>query len=92
METGTVVDMKLVSTILKLKHNGKVIGRNKLFKLLRQKKVLQEGNNLPYKKFLLEGYFEIKKIEVKKVGMYQKEVYKTLVTESGVEFIKNLLT
>lgn len=92
MESGELCfDMKLVSTILKLKINGKLVGRNKLFELLRKKKILQEGNNLPYKKFLLEGYFQVKKLEIERPGQYIKEGYKTLVTQSGMEFIKTTL-
>ena len=84
--------MKNVSNILKLKINGKIIGRNELFKLLRKKKVLQEGNNLPYKKFLSEGYFRVLKIEIERKNQYVKEGFKTQVSQSGIVFIRNLLT
>lgn len=86
----TFFDMKNVANILKLKINGKFIGRNELFKLLRKNKVLQEGNNLPYKKFLLMGYFRVLKIEVERKNQYVKEGFKTQVSQSGIEFIKQL--
>lgn len=86
----TYFDMKQVANICKIKVNGKLVGRNELFKLLRKKKVLQEGNNLPYKKFLLEGLFKIEKIEVERPGQYIKTGYKTMVSLSGIEFIKQL--
>jgi phage antirepressor YoqD-like protein len=85
------LDMKKVSEILKLKINGKLVGRNELFKLLRKKKVLQEGNNLPYKKFLSEGYFEVKELEIERPGQYIKTGYKTTVSLKGMQFIKELL-
>lgn len=92
MVSEIFLDMKKVSEILNLKTNGKRIGRNELFKLLRKHKVLQEGNNIPFKKFILEGYFCVKEITVERPGQYEKVGFKTTVTQSGVNFIKELLT
>lgn len=83
-------DMKQVANICKIKINGKLVGRNELFKLLRQKRVLQEGNNLPYRKFILEGYFKVVKLEIEKPGQYIKTGFKTTVSKQGIEFIKQL--
>lgn len=85
----TCFDMKSVSNILKLKINGKLVGRNELFKLLRKEKILQEGNNLPFKKYIQMGHFQVKKIEIERSNQYLKEGFKTLVTQKGIEFIKS---
>lgn len=85
------IDMKTVAQICRFKINGKLIGRNQLFQLLRQKRILQQGNNLPYKKFIELGYFEIKKSTVERTLMNPKETLKTLVSLSGIEFIKEQL-
>lgn len=85
------IDMKAVAKICQFKVDGKVIGRNQLFELLRKKKILQQGNNLPYKKFIELGYFEIKKSTVERTLMNSKETLKTLISLGGIEFIKEQL-
>lgn len=84
----TWFDMSKVANICSIKINKKLIGRNQLFKLLRQKKILQEGNNLPYKKYINLEYFKVKKIEIDRPGQYDKESFKTTVSLKGIEFIK----
>jgi len=54
----------LIGDLAKLT-DGK-IGRNKLFKLLREKKVLM-NSNLPYQQYLDRGYFEVTERIVKSV-------------------------
>lgn len=85
------VDMKQVSNILKLRVNGKLIGRNELFKILRKKKVLQQGNNLPYRSFINLGYFKVKELTIERTGQYEKTCFKTTVSKLGIEFIKQLV-
>ena len=85
------IDMKAVAKICKFKVDGKLVGRNKLFQLLRKKKILQEGNNLPYKKYIEAGYFEIKRSTVERALMNPKQSAKTLISLSGIEFIKEQL-
>jgi phage antirepressor YoqD-like protein len=94
VENGVSIwfDMKQVSNILQLQIKNKLVGRNEIFKLLRQKRILQEGNNLPYKKFVDLGYFDIKTSVVERVGQYNRETQKTLVSSTGIEFIKITLT
>lgn len=84
-------DMGQVANICQIKINNKLVGRNELFKLLRKHRVLQEGNNLPYKKYIVEGYFRVKKSEVERIGQYNKEAFKTQVSKKGIKFIKELL-
>jgi len=85
------VDMKAVAEICKFKVDGKTIGRNQLFQLLRKKRILQEGNNLPYKKYIEAGYFEIKKSTVERTLMNPRKNLKTVISLSGIEFIKQQL-
>lgn len=85
------IDMKAVAEICKFKANGKLIGRNQLFQLLRKKRILQEGNNLPYKKYIEAGYFEIKKSTVERTLMNSRESFKTVISLSGIEFIREQL-
>lgn len=40
------------------------VGRNKLFKFLRSNKILK-SNNLPYQKYLNQGYFEVKEMLIR---------------------------
>jgi len=84
-------DMKQVSKICNIKYKGKEVGRNKLFELLRKYKILQEGNNLPFREFIRADYFKVEKKELEKSGQYTKEYSKTLVSQKGVDFIKEIL-
>lgn len=64
-------------------------GRDRLFRFLREQKVLM-GNNMPYQQYLDRGYFRV--IE-KVINMGGAEVIKpqTLVTAKGVTYIAKLL-
>jgi len=88
----TWFDMKQVSNICGIKIDGKLVGRNELFKILRQNRILQEGNNLPFKKYVYLEYFLVKKGTVQRQKQYNKETLKTLVSLKGIEFIKQILT
>ncbi len=65
------------------------IGRNKLFRFLRNKKVLM-SNNTPYQSYIDRGYFEV--IE-RPVVMSKDTINKpqTLVTAKGIDYIGKLL-
>lgn len=57
------------------------IGRNRLVKWLKGKKILQ-NNNIPYQTYIERGYFEV--IEVKKDTVYGIRVFpKTVITGKG---------
>lgn len=57
------------------------IGRNRLIKWLKEKKILQ-NNNTPYQTYIERGYFEV--IEVKKDTVYGTRVFpKTVITGKG---------
>lgn len=83
-------DMSQVSNICNIKIKKKAVGRNELFKLLRKKRILQEGNNLPYKRFIDAGYFKVQKNTIKRIDQYDRESQKTLVSQKGVELIKEM--
>lgn len=64
-------------------------GRDRLFKFLRERKVLM-GSNVPYQPYLDRGYFKV--IE-KVINMGGEEIIKpqTLVTSKGVDYIAKIL-
>ena len=65
------------------------IGRNRLFEFLRKQKMLM-NNNLPYQKYLEQGYFEV--IEVAQDTISGVKIFpKTLVTPKGQLFITNFV-
>jgi len=65
------------------------IGRNKLFELLRNEKILM-SNNVPYQEFIDRGYFEVieKPIAMGNVVINKAQTY---VTPKGVDYIGRLL-
>ena len=78
--------MKEVAKIL----NYKNIGRNKLFEILRDEKIL-DNHNQPYQKYIDAGYF--RGIETKfedKDGDTHINL-KTVVFQKGVDYIKKTL-
>ena len=84
-ESKDAVEMKAVSSTL----NYVAVGRNKLFAILREQKVLQ-SNNIPYQKYIGAGYFRT--IETKKnCGTEVRIFIKTLVYQKGLDYIRKLL-
>ena len=80
------IDMRTVAGLL----NIKGLGRNKLFELLRTKKIL-DSRNVPYKKFQDAGYFKI--IENKNSDKFGKErvTTKTVVFQKGLDYLRKIL-
>ena len=80
------IDMRTVAGLL----NIKGIGRNKLFELLRAKKIL-DSRNIPYKRFQDAGYFKI--IENKNSDKFGKErvTTKTVVFQKGLDYLRKIL-
>lgn len=84
-ESKDAVETKAVSSTL----NYVAVGRNKLFAILREQKVLQ-SNNIPYQKYIDAGYFRT--IETKKnCGTEVRIFIKTLVYQKGLDYIRKLL-
>ena len=74
-------DMREVAAILHIKG----FGRNKIFKLLRDKGVL-DNKNKPYRKFVDNGYFKLAEVSVGK-----RSFLKLMVSPEGKVFIEKLL-
>jgi len=67
------------------------IGRNKLFKKLRDLKILQ-SNNVPYQEFIDRGYFRIIESKYQKSDGSTHISLKTLVYQRGIDFIMRKIT
>lgn len=65
------------------------VGRNTLFKILRDNKVLMK-DNLPYQDFIDRGYFSVREVVIKRVE-YEDVKRQTLVTTKGVDYINKKL-
>lgn len=84
-ESKDAVEMKAVANTL----NYISVGRNKLFSILREQKILLQ-NNLPYQKYIDAGYFRT--VEVKKnCGTEIRVFVKTVVYQRGLDYIRKLL-
>lgn len=66
------------------------IGRNKLFEILRQKKILNEHNQ-PYQKYVDCGYFRIIETSFNLPDGTQKINLKTVVFQRGLDFIRKMI-
>jgi anti-repressor protein len=64
----------------------KKLGRNKLFELLRDKKILMR-NNIPYQKYVDMGYFRTIEQKYSKPDGSSHISIKTLVYQRGIEYI-----
>lgn len=62
------------------------VGRNKLFSMLRDKKVLDK-NNIPYQQFVDCGYFRVLEQKYTVASGETKINVKTMVFQKGVDFI-----
>lgn len=65
------------------------IGRNKLFALLREKKIIR-SNNTPYQEYIDRGYFEVKEKPIK-MGESVINYAQTFVTPKGVDYIARIV-
>ena len=87
-DSKKAVGMGEVAKLLKFKNfNGKPIGRNILFNVLRDNNVLDKYNQ-PYQKYINQGYFEVKQTFNSFTG---EPFYTTLVTSKGIDYILKLL-
>ena len=76
------LDMLQVSKIIGIKS----IGRTTLFKILRDNKILM-NNNIPYQKYIDNGWFKVIECQCTYYGKYTKIYLKTLVCQKGLENI-----
>lgn len=84
-ESNTTLDLLRVSKIL----NFKNIGRNNLFKILREQGVFNQ-KNIPYQEYIDKGLFKL--VEGQFVQNNEIQVYiKVVAFQKGVDFIQKLL-
>ena len=86
-DSNNTCDMQTVAKLL----NFKDVGRNTLFEILRDNKILQY-DNIPYQKYVDRGWFRL--IETKYHDKKTSEPrinFKTVVFQKGIEKISNLL-
>ncbi|WP_160686229.1 phage antirepressor KilAC domain-containing protein [Clostridium sp. C2-6-12] len=76
------IEMGHVAKVLGIKR----MGRNRLFSLLRDKKVLDK-NNIPYQQFVDSGYFRILEQKYTVPSGETKINVKTMVFQKGIDFI-----
>lgn len=67
------------------------IGRNKLFEILRNEKILMR-NNVPYQKYIDRGYFRTIETKTTFPNEDVKIYVKTLVYQKGVDYIRKILS
>ncbi len=79
------VDMAQAAKVLNMG-----IGRNKLFELLRDKKVLQP-NNQPYQTYIDRGYFRMVESKYQKNNGDTHISIKTVVYQKGLDYISKLI-
>ena len=80
------VAMKEVAKVLGIKG----LGRNKLFKFLRDKKIL-DRNNMPYQEYVDRVYFRVIEQRYNTNNGDIKMTFTTLVYNKGIEYIRKLL-
>ena len=80
------VAMKEVAKVLGIKG----MGRNKLFKFLRDKKIL-DRNNMPYQEYVDRGYFRVIEQRYNTNNGDIKITFTTLVYNKGIEYVRKLL-
>lgn len=85
-ESSDCIDIGQCAKVL----NVHRIGRNKLFEILRQKKILNEHNQ-PYQKYVDCGYFRIIETSFNLSDGTQKINLKTVVFQRGVDFIRKMI-
>lgn len=66
------------------------IGRNKLFEILRDKKIL-DRNNIPYQTYVDRGYFRVVEQKYTKPNGETVVTTKTLVYQRGVDYIRKIV-
>ena len=84
-ESDESIEMSAVAKIL----NYKGLGRNKIFEILRDMKVLRY-NNEPYQEYIERGYFEVIVQEVQ-TSYGTTTNRKPVVKQKGVDFIRKKL-
>ncbi len=85
-ESKTAISMNEVAKVIDM--NG--YGRNKLFEILRNKKILDKSN-IPYQKFVDSGYFRVLEQKYTTPNGEVKINIKTMVFQKGVDYIRKVI-
>ena len=83
----TAIPMDQVAKVI----GKKGIGRNKLFAILRDKRILDRGN-IPYQEYVDRGYFRVVEQKYTTPNGETHINIKTLVYQKGVDYIRRLIT
>lgn len=84
--TDELITISQAAKLLKLP-----IGRNDLFKTLREKGILFKNSNEPKQEYVTKGYFEIKEHKIQRPDHPLKIVLQTYVTQKGLAYIAKIL-
>lgn len=84
--SSDAIEMATVAKTLNIKR----LGRNKLFQILRDNKILRH-NNQPYQEYCDRGYFRVVEQKYNVDGEIRIS-QKTLVYQKGVDYIRKLVT
>jgi phage antirepressor YoqD-like protein len=93
VKDGGLIEIGKVAKVL----NYKGIGRNNLYKLLRNERILRPDysfgkyDNEPYQEYIDRGYFEVKVYNNFEVGNKLIPATKTYATVKGVDYIRKIL-
>ena len=85
-QTKDLIDLGQATQLLKLPY-----GRNILFRVLRDRKILKTGganHNQPYQIYVDRGYFSL--VETDKI-VYEEVKKKTVVTQKGLDYLRKIL-
>jgi len=82
IDAKTAINMQEVAGVL----NIQGLGRNNLFKFLREQQILN-FRNIPYRNYIDAGYFTVKERSVEIRGVEEIKIV-TLVNQKGVDFIR----
>lgn len=80
--TNGLISMEQTAKLLNIKD----MGRNNLFKALREANVIQKNNTSPLQYYIDKGYFELKE-EIVVIKNIRKVIVTTLVTQKGLAFL-----
>jgi anti-repressor protein len=80
--TDGLISMEQTAKLLNIKD----MGRNNLFKALREANVIQKNNTSPLQYYIDKGYFELKE-EIVIIKNIRKVIVTTLVTQKGLAFL-----
>lgn len=85
-QTNDLIDLGQATQLLKLPY-----GRNILFRVLRDRKILKTGganHNQPYQSYVDRGYFSL--VETDKI-VHGEVKKKTVVTQKGLDYLRKIL-